>query len=210
MTRSSSASASLPLPDRVRVVPRERVRSASVPSASRSPRAAKNSNVPTRMWLAATRVSTAPGSTSSRTTGSPVVTAASARVVGTPSAAIASLTTYSRSTGPSAARPSPPRENGVRPAPLSWMSRRLPSLPTTSPSRIARPSPSCGTKLPNWCPAYASAIGSAPSGSALPASICAPSRERRAVRRRAPSSSASARLTFTTRGALTCVGATRA
>ena len=37
----------------------------------------------------------------------PVVTAASARVVGTPSAAIASLTMYSRSTGPRAARPSP-------------------------------------------------------------------------------------------------------
>ncbi len=46
-------------------------------------------------------------------TVSPVVTAASARVVGMPSAAIASLTRYSRSTGPSAARPSPRRENGV-------------------------------------------------------------------------------------------------
>ncbi len=67
------------------------------------------------MWLAATRVSTAPGSGVSRNTVSPVVTAASARVVGMPSAAIASLTTYSRSTGPSAARPSPPRENGVGP-----------------------------------------------------------------------------------------------
>ena len=39
---------------------------------SRSPRAAKYWNVPTRMWLAATRVSTAPGSTCSRNTGSPV------------------------------------------------------------------------------------------------------------------------------------------
>ena len=58
---------------------------------------------------------------------SPVVTAASARVVGMPSAAIASLTMYSRSTGPSAARPSPRRENGVGPEPLSWMSRRTPS-----------------------------------------------------------------------------------
>ena len=72
---------------------------------------------------------------------------------GTPSAAMASLTMYSRSTGPSAARPSPPREKGVGPEPLSWMSRRTPSGPTTSPSRMARPSPSCGTKWPNWCPA---------------------------------------------------------
>ena len=48
-----------------------------------------------------------------------VVTAASARVVGMPSAAMASLTIYSRSTGPSAARPSPPREYGVRPGPFS-------------------------------------------------------------------------------------------
>ena len=45
-----------------------------------------------------------------------------------PSATIASLTMYSRSTGPSAARPSPRRENGVGPEPLSWMSRRTPSL----------------------------------------------------------------------------------
>ena len=44
-----------------------------------------------------------------------------------PSANIASLTMYSRSTGPSAARPSPRRENGVGPEPLSWMSRRTPS-----------------------------------------------------------------------------------
>ena len=54
------------------------------------------------------------------------MTAASERVVGMPSAAIASLTMYSRSTGPSAARPSPRRENGVGPDPLSWMSRRTP------------------------------------------------------------------------------------
>ena len=45
------------------------------------------------------------------------------------------------------------RENGVGPEPFSWMSRRRPSRPTTSPSRMARPSPSCGTKWPNWCPA---------------------------------------------------------
>jgi hypothetical protein len=68
------------------------------------------------------RVRTAPGKTLSRSTRSPVVTAASARVVGTPSADMASLTMYSRKTGPSAALPSPPRENGVGPEPLSWMS----------------------------------------------------------------------------------------
>ena len=34
--------------------------------------------------------------------------------------------TYSRSIGPSGARPSPPRENGVRPEPLRCMSRRRP------------------------------------------------------------------------------------
>ena len=49
-------------------------------------------------------VNTPPASgPSCRMTISPVVTAASARVVGTPSADIASLMTYSRSTGPSAA-----------------------------------------------------------------------------------------------------------
>ena len=47
------------------------------------------------------------------------ITAASERVVGIPSAAIASLTMYSRKTGPSAARPSPRRENGVGPDPFS-------------------------------------------------------------------------------------------
>ena len=127
--------------------------SASFRTPSVSPRAAKNWKVPTRMWLDATRVSTAPGSMVSRITCSPDVTAASERVVGMPSANIASLTMYSRSTGPSAARPSPRRENGVGPDPLSWMSRRTPSLSMTSPSRMARPSPSCGTKWPNWWPA---------------------------------------------------------
>src|ERR1019366_149236 len=57
------------------------------------------------MWLDATRVRTAPGNSVSRITLSPVTTAASDRVVGMPSVAIASLTMYSRSTGPSAARP---------------------------------------------------------------------------------------------------------
>jgi len=60
------------------------------------------------------------GSTVSRSIGRPVLTTASERVVGTPSACIASLTMYSRSIGPTAARPSPPRANGVRPDPLRW------------------------------------------------------------------------------------------
>jgi hypothetical protein len=43
---------------------------------------------------------------------------------------------------PNAARPSPRRENGVRPAPFNWTSRRSPLRSKTSPRRIARPSPS--------------------------------------------------------------------
>ena len=75
-----------------------------------------------------------------------------------PRAAIASLITYSRSIGPSAASPSPPRENRVRPDPLNWTSTSRPSGVRCSPSRMARPSPSM-VKWPNWCPAYAWAIG---------------------------------------------------
>src|SRR6185437_15936336 len=78
--------------------------SASRRTPSVSPREAKNWKVPTRMWLEATRVSTAPGSAVSRITISPVTTAASDRVVGIPSAAIASLTMYSRSTAVAPAR----------------------------------------------------------------------------------------------------------
>jgi len=60
-------------------------------------------------------------------------------------ACIASLTMYSRSIGPTAARPSPPRANGVAPEPLRWMSRMCPSGPASSPSSRARPSPNRGT-----------------------------------------------------------------
>ena len=63
----------------------------------------------------------------SRWTPRPVATTASERVVGMPRACIASLMTYSRSIGPTAARPSPPRANGVRPEPLRCRSRRRPS-----------------------------------------------------------------------------------
>ena len=151
---------------------------ASVYSASRrrlctSPREAKNSKVPTRMWLAATRVRMAPGSDCSRWTGSPVAATASARVVGMPSTCIASPTSTSRSMGPIAALPSPPRANGVRPDPLKAMSRRRPCRSITSPSSNARPSPSCGENPPNWWPAYTCASGSAPSGSALPVNTAA-------------------------------------
>ena len=120
--------------------------SASARTVSCAPRAAKNWNVPTRTWLAATRVSSAPGSGWSRHTTSPLRTAASARVVGMPSACIASPIRYSRSTGPTAALPSPPRENGVRPEPLRAMSRRRPCRSITSPRSTARPSPSCGAE----------------------------------------------------------------
>ena len=48
-----------------------------------------------------------------------IATAASDLVVGTPSACMASLIRYSRKTEESVAFPSPPRENGVRPEPLS-------------------------------------------------------------------------------------------
>ena len=70
------------------------------------------------MWLAAVRVRIAPCRAVSRKTGSPVATTARLRVVGMPIACMASLTIYSRSIGPKAARPSPFREKGVLPDPL--------------------------------------------------------------------------------------------
>lgn len=44
---------------------------------------------------------------------------ARARVVGIPAACMNSETMYSRMTGPRAALPSPPRENGVNPEPFN-------------------------------------------------------------------------------------------
>ena len=108
ITQSRSARYRFAASHRLWVMPRDDVIGEARGLASRSPRAAKNWKVPTRMWLDATRVRTAPGNASRAKPVSPVVTAASARVVGMPSAAIASLTIYSRRTGPSAARPSPP------------------------------------------------------------------------------------------------------
>ena len=150
--------------------------------ASGSPRAAAYWNVPTRMWLAATRASTAPGSTVSRRTSSPVATTASARVVGMPSACIASPMTYSRSIGPTAALPSPPRANGVRPEPFRCRSRRSP-VRRRRPRRAAAPgrrraaasSRRTGGRRTPGRPA------SAPSGTVLPTSTPRPASERRAA-----------------------------
>jgi hypothetical protein len=54
---------------------------------------------------------------------------------------IASETRYSRMLERSTARPSPPREKGVVPPPLSCSSHRFPFSHTTSPNPCARPSP---------------------------------------------------------------------
>ena len=51
--------------------------------------------------------------------------------------------------GPTAAFPSPPRANGVRPEPFRWRSRRRPWTSSTSPTSSARPSPRRGEKPPN-------------------------------------------------------------
>ena len=60
---------------------------------------------------------------------SPVATTASERVVGIPSACIASLMMYSRKAGPSAHLPSPLRENGVRPEPpIAQLRRKMAEL----------------------------------------------------------------------------------
>ena len=118
-----------------------------------SPRAAKNWKVPTRIWLDATRVSTAPGSMVSRWTRSPVTHGGE------------------RARGRNAQRghrladdvfPQHRPERGAAVAPARERRRagalELDVAPhavrsTTSPSRMARPSPSCGTKWPNWWPA---------------------------------------------------------
>src|SRR5690625_721343 len=96
-----------------------------------------------------------------------------------PSAFMASLTRYSRNMGPSAACPSPPRENRVLPEPLRCRSHTCPLGSVSSPSKTARPSPSRGTYDPNWCPAYACATGSALSGSANPVRKFTPAADQR-------------------------------
>ena len=64
------------------------------------------------------RMSVAARSMLSRMTGSSPAAIASARVVGIPSASSASLARNSRTVERTTARPSPKRENAVRPAPL--------------------------------------------------------------------------------------------
>ncbi|KAG0731053.1 hypothetical protein G6F63_015994 [Rhizopus arrhizus] len=85
----------------------------------------------------------------SRTTSSPVPTSDIARVVGTPRWCIASLHKNSRIDERRTARPSAPREYGVGPAPFNCSSQWRPSGATSSPSEIARPSPSCPAQWPN-------------------------------------------------------------
>ncbi len=127
--------------------------------------------VPALKWLLATRVSTALFNACSRMMTSPVKVTARLRVVGMPSACIASLMMYSRSIGPSGARPSPEREYSVRPEPFSCTSYLSP-LCICSPSSNALPSPSM-VNWPNWWPAYAIASGVSPMMS-LPTSASAP------------------------------------
>ena len=97
------------------------------------------------MWLEATRVRTAPGSTVSRTTGSPGRHRGQRPRCRDAERRHGLADDVFAQNRPEAARPSPRREKGVRPEPLSWMSRRTPLRSTTSPSRMARPSPSWGT-----------------------------------------------------------------
>ena len=140
----------------VRVRPRPRRDSGG---GSSSPRAAGRAsgppfiaaywNVPTRMWLAATRARTAPGSGRSRITRSPVATTASAREVGMPSACIASPITYSRSIGPTTALPSPPRANGVRPEPFRCRSRRRPAVDDLAEQQRAAVAQARANSTPN-------------------------------------------------------------
>ena len=112
---------------------------------------------------------------------SPVATTASARVVGMPSACIASPITYSRSIGPTAALPSPPRANGVRPEPLRCRSRRRRGRrrPRRAAARGRRRG--AASSAPNWWPAYACATGVAPSGATLPARHATPACDRSAA-----------------------------
>ncbi len=103
---------------------------------------------PTRRWLAPLRLSTAPGSARlPYRPRSPVVTTASARLVGIPSACMPSPIRYSRSIGPSAAFPSPPPEERGAPGPARCRSRRRP--PDRSPRRAAPPGrPRAGASTP--------------------------------------------------------------
>jgi hypothetical protein len=86
----------------------------------------------------------------------------SARVVGMPRPCMASEHRNSRIELRSTARPSPMREYGVRPAPLSCNSKADPPGISISPSKMARPSPSWPAHCPNWWPLYTLASGCEP------------------------------------------------
>ena len=92
------------------------------------------------MKLAAVRVTMAAVSNSSRRTGRGEPVKQSARVVGIPNPAMASLHRYSRMLERKTARPSPILEKGVLPAPLSCIST-VPLGLANSPKLNARPSP---------------------------------------------------------------------
>ncbi len=98
---------------------------------------------------------------------------------------------------------------GRRPRPLSCRSHRSPRPFTASPRRMARPSPSCGTQLPNWCPAYSAASGSAPGRSFPPPKKSAKSGRSASAGSRSISSAASG-LKLTSQGRASGVGRTRA
>ena len=109
----------------------------------------------------------------SRYTGSPVVTTARLRVVGMPSACIASLMMYSRSMGPSAARPSPRRENRVGPSlstDVEAIARRRDLLAEENRAAVAE-----GGEVAELVTGVRLRDGRPPSGRALPAKIAAPS-----------------------------------
>ena len=160
------------------------------------------------MWLAATRVSTAPGSAARGTPARPSPTTARLRVVGMPSACIASLMMYSRSIGPSAARPSPRRENGVGPAPLSWMSNAIAAgrdlLAEQNRAAIAER---------GEVPELMARVGLRQRRRARRAARCprkSPPVRASSASASSPSAVASGRLNTTSRGALTGVGVTAA
>ena len=153
ITRSSSASASLPLPAASRVVARERVggerdqRLAVVARGEELERA--DADVARRH----AREHRAGQHLLAHDAARP----SSRRRARASSGCRAPPSPRSRCTRAARGRARRARRRRARtacgPQPLSWMSRRWPSLPTTSPSRIARPSPSWGTKPPNWWPA---------------------------------------------------------
>ncbi len=82
---------------------------------------------------------------------------------------MASLMMYSRSIGPRAARPSPPRENRVRPAPLNSMSTTA-SLPVSPRQQDGAAIAESG-EAAELVPGVRRARGSAPSGTRFPANI---------------------------------------